>query len=215
MLLAASLAVSMCATPVFADYDMGKQNGSKDTGAAGLTTNVYYEVTGGYLWSVPSTIDFGKDAGAGSQTRIVEANLEEDKEGVAANKNNDNKNGTAPKVTVTKNVIDPGKSLKISLKAADSATEFKVKTSKDGTDATLGYAVKTTNAKIDGADSSQYTNLDVNATGTQILELTAGVNTGEVDLKFTLTTTVESAEIAGQYKGQVVFTADATTATNF
>lgn len=201
LLLAASLAVSVCAMPVFAEDvttppNMGKQDGSNEPAKTSLTTNVLYEVTEGYTWSVPATIDFGSNAGGSSQTRIVDANLETGN-GVAASATK----GTAPKVMVTKNVIGTGKNLKINLKATGG---FKVK-NKQNTE--LSYEVKTTAEKIDGNATTSYTEKNVDATnGTDILTLAAGKNTGEVDLEFTLTTTNDTAETAGKYTGTVTFT---------
>ena len=117
LLLAASLAVSVCATPVFAAENMGSQTGV----ATGTETKVLYEVTQKFTWTVPATIDFGKDAGGKSQTRIVEANKASG-EGTAA----DTTNGTAPKVVVTAKIINSGKTLWISLKAENSEMAFKV-----------------------------------------------------------------------------------------
>lgn len=200
LLLAASLAVSVCATPVFAAENMGSQTGV----AAGTETKVLYEVTQKFTWTVPATIDFGKDAGPKEKTRTVEAKLGKDETGKAA----DTTNGTAPKVVVTENIINSGKNLRISLKAENSATEFKVVNGSDS----LGYTVKTTAEKIDGTETISYTSKSVEAaSGTEILTLAAGENTGEVELEFKLTTTTATAEVAGKYEGKVVFTADATT----
>ena len=217
LLLAASLAVSVCAMPVFADVTTTTPSlpGNESTTTAGLSTNVQYKVKGGYTWSVPALIDFGEDAGGESQKRTVNATEAADKESTKATGTAETARvaGTAPKVFVTKNVIDPGKSLKITLKAADSATKFEVKTSKDGTDATLGYTVKTTAETIDGDVTTGYTEKIVDAeNGTNILELAAGKNTGDVALQFQLTTASTKAEIAGDYAGKVVFVADATKA---
>ena len=201
LLLAASLAVSVCAMPVFAadattPPNMGKQDGSNEPAKTSLTTDVLYEVTEGYTWSVPATINFGKDAGPKSQKRTVDANMESG-DGTAAGATD----GTAPKVMVTKNVIGTGKNLKINLKATGG---FKVK---NESNTELSYEVKTTAEKINGTPTTSYTEKNVDATnGTDILTLAAGKNTGEVDLKFTLTTTADTAETAGKYTGTVTFT---------
>lgn len=200
LLLAASLAVSVCATPVFAAENMGSQTGVN----TGTETKVLYEVTEKFTWTVPATIDFGKDAGPKEKIRTVEAKLGKDETGKAA----DATNGTAPKVVVTENIINSGKNLRISLKAADSATDFKVVNGSDS----LGYTVKTTAEKKDETETTGYTPKTVDAaSGTEILTLAAGKNTGEVELEFKLTTTTATAEVAGKYEGKVVFTADATT----
>lgn len=200
LLLAASLAVSVCATPVFAAENMGSQTGVN----TGTETKVLYEVTEKFTWTVPATIDFGKDAGPKEKIRTVEAKLGKDETGKAA----DATNGTAPKVVVTENIINSGKNLRISLKAANSATDFKVVNGSDS----LGYTVKTTAEKKDETETTGYTPKTVDAaSGTEILTLAAGKNTGEVELEFKLTTTTATAEVAGKYEGKVVFTADATT----
>lgn len=213
LLLAASLAVSMCATPVFADYDMGKQDGSQTTGDAGLTTHVYYEVTEGYTWSVPSTIDFGKDAGV-NQRPTVKAGFDTES-GTKASENN-NWQGTAPTVKVTKNTIKPGKSLKIKLAGKDEALNgFVVYTTNNHG---LEFGVKTTKEKKDGVETAAYQGIDVDPHGSQIFELNAGVDTGAVELEFELNTAkdvsnggaIRTAEFAGEYTGLVKFTADAT-----
>ena len=208
LLLAASLAVSVCAMPVFADDPATTPSlpGTQATGADGLTTKVLYEVTGGYTWSVPATINFGKNAGGGAQKRTVNATETAETESTEATETA----GTAPKVFVTKNVIAPGKTLKINLKAQDG-NAFEVKTSEDGNEATLTYKVKTTAETIDGTPTTPYTTKPVDAKGTDILALKAGKNTGDVALEFELTTAKSKAEIAGKYEGNVVFVADATT----
>ena len=211
LLLAACLAVSVCATPVFATENMSS-NITTETSPSNAT-KVLYKVTDGYRWSVPATIDFGVNAGA-NNTSTVEANLEQDSKnsvkGEPATKESGGTawKGTAPKVMVTKNVIEPGKALKISLKAQDE-NAFKVKTS-GTTVAELSYSVKTKAEKKDTHKTDTYSEIEVQPNGSLILELNAGVNTGEVDLEFVLSTTEASAEIAGTYEGHVVFTADAT-----
>lgn len=195
LLLAASLAVSVCAMPVFAtDTSL---SGNKTAGPS--TTEVKYEVTESYEWSVPATIDFGKDAGPDAK-RVVNTTLEKD----GTNTPSTGDDGTAPKVIVTKNVIS-GKFLKITLEPAGSSTDFSVKNDEGVelkytvtlTDTTIGSDVKTPNRKI-------------GTTGTEktILAVPAGTNTAEAQLKFELSTqTGVSAEKAGTYTGTVQFTA--------
>lgn len=218
LLLAASLAVSVCATPVFADGGgtgtTPSLPGTETTGTLSLSTNVQYKVTGGYTWSVPATIDFGKDAGGGAQKRTVNATGAENSEIKEATGTTEATRtaGTAPKVFVTKNVIAPGKTLKINLKADGNA--FEVKTSEDGKEATLKYKVKTTAETIDGAPMTPYTEKIVDAVnGTDILALKAGKNTGDVALEFELTTASSKAEIAGTYTDTITFTARIDTTT--
>lgn len=78
LLLAASLAVSVCATPVFAAENMGSTSVDSTTVLGGVTTGntkVLYKVTESYQWSIPATIDFGENAGVGKTSR-VDANME-------------------------------------------------------------------------------------------------------------------------------------------
>ena len=87
----------MCAMPVFADGgtttpppNMGsqKRDNTKDVGGSGVvigSTNVYYNVTESYAWSVPATIDFGVNAGA-NNTSTVNATLDENVLGKKADK---------------------------------------------------------------------------------------------------------------------------------
>lgn len=203
LLLAASLAVSVCATPVFA-AEMGSQEGST-TGTEGTDTQVLYTVTKRYTWTLPTTIDFGVNAGA-QNTSTVEANLDGSETGEQAKKESTGTKwkGTAPKVCVTENVIGTGETLKIQLKAKDG-TEFKVE---NESNTALTYKVKTTAETINGTVTTPYTEKTVDAaSGTDILALKAGKNTGDVALEFVLTTANTKAEIAGEYKDTVTFTA--------
>ena len=209
MLLAASLAVSVCATPVFA-ADMGPQGANNVVGTSTLNTTVYYEVTEGFTWSVPTSIDFGKDAGVNNNP-TVGAKLEDGVGEAASEKNM--WQGSAPRVKVTKNTIKPGKSLKIDMSSPDMS--FYVSTAANNSIATLEYEVTTAEEYKDGNLTPNYSNILVNANGTKILELNAGVDTGAVALEFTLKANsafngLNTAEIAGNYEGRVQFTADAT-----
>lgn len=209
LLLAASLAVSVCAMPVFATgttLEMGSKPG--DTTGTGTTTDVHYKVKDEFTWTVPATIDFGESAGPEGKTRIVDAKLGEGKGTAATNGAIDGKNGTAPKVMVTKNVINPANKLYISL-SAGGKTAFQVTHEKD-TNVKLDYTVKAKNAKV-GSAAASATEEEVPAGGKEILVVPAGTNTGEVELVFTLTTTSDSAEKSGDYKGTVTFTATSKT----
>ena len=73
LLLAASLAVSVCAMPVFATGT--SLPGSKGSGPS--ITEVKYVVTEAYEWTVPALIDFGKDAGV-NEKREVNTTLDKD-----------------------------------------------------------------------------------------------------------------------------------------
>lgn len=212
LLLAASLAVSVCAMPVFATGAgttpvMGSHevNGTLLGGSlkGSWNTKVRYKVTEGYTWSVPSTIDFGEDAGV-DNTSMVEAKLGKDEDGVQAKKSADNTwKGTAPKVTVTKNVIGDGKKLQIIFDPTyldQDNGEFYV--------ATSGGAVKlyyTVTKPAPGGTGEKLTK-----TNTAVLSVPAGTNTAEQELVFVLKTAPNNAkhnaaEKAGDYEGHVVF----------
>ena len=199
LLLAASLAVSVCAMPVFATGT--SLPGSKGSGPS--MTEVKYVVTEAYEWTVPAWIDFGKDAGV-NEKREVNTTLDKD----GTNTPSTGTDGTAPKVIVTKNVIS-GKFLKITLEPAGGSTDFSVKNDEGVelkytvtlTDTTIGSDVKTLNRKI-------------GTTGTEktILAVPAGTNTAEAKLKFELSTaTTGTSEKAGTYTGNVQFTASIAT----
>lgn len=194
LLLAASLAVSVCAMPVFAtDTSL---SGSKGSGPS--TTEVKYEVTESYEWSVPATIDFGENAGPNAK-RVV--NTTSDANGTITPSTGDN--GTAPKVIVTKNVITDGKFLKITLVPAGTSTDFTVKNA-EGVE--LKYTVTRTNTKIGSATNTS--SKSITTSDAKIMAVPAGTNEAEVELKFELSTqTGVSAEKAGTYKGTVQFTA--------
>lgn len=208
LLLAASLAVSVCATPVFATgYDMGSQtvNGALLAGSlrGSHTTNVYYKVTEGYTWSVPITIDFGEDAGVGN-TSTVEAKLGKNENGQQAKQESGGTawKGTAPKVMVTKNVISVGKKLQIVFDPTyldQDNGEFYVATS--GGAEKLYYTVIKPAATPDGAGEK------LTKDNTKVLSVDSGTNTAEQELVFTLTTAEgnNAAEKAGDYEGHVVF----------
>lgn len=196
LLLAASLAVSVCAMPVFATDTSHK--GSYGTTPA--ATDVMYKVTEAYTWTVPALIDFGENAGTNAK-RVVNTTL--DANGTSTPSTGDN--GTAPKVIVTKNVIKDGKSLKITLEPGTGLTAFTVKNEQN---VELTYKVTLTKTKIGNVDATS--DKEITTTDKQILEVKAGTNTAEAQLKFELSTTDESSEKAGTYKGTVQFTADAT-----
>ena len=209
LLLAASLAVSVCATPVFAaDPNMGSNPVNSNNAIAGITTGdtqIRYKVTEGYTWTVPITIDFGEDAGVGN-TSTVEAKLDNNKNGEQAKKSADNTwKGTAPKVTVTKNVIGDGKKLQIIFDPTyldQDNGEFYVATS--GGAVKLYYTV-TKPAAAPGGPGEKLTK-DKN----EVLSVDSGTNTAEQALVFTLNTAANNAagnaaEKAGSYEGHVVF----------
>lgn len=206
LLLAASLAVSVCAMPVFAadPPNMGSQAGSENKN--GLDTKVLYEVTEGYTWSVPATIDFGKDAGVNKNPKVTTSVDQDDamtNTGAAASEDN-GWEGTAPKVMVTKNVIKKDKFLKIMLAPAGSSADFSVKNA-EGVE--LKYTVTLTETTIGSVVNESNRKIGTTGTERKILAVPAGTNTAEAKLKFELSTTNESSEKAGTYEGTVQFTA--------
>lgn len=194
LLLAASLAVSVCAMPVFAtDTSL---SGNKTAGPN--QTQVEYKVDEAYEWTVPAKIDFGVNAGVNAK-RVVNTNTGKD----TASKPSTGTDGTAPKVIVTKNVITDGKSLKITLAPASPSTDFTVKNEQN---VELTYAVTLTKTTVGSVVQDNLTT-PIEKTGTQILEVKAGTNTAEAELKFELSTTTDASEKAGTYNGTVQFTA--------
>lgn len=203
LLLAASLAVSVCATPVFAyDMDSQKRDNTNAPGGSGIvtgSTNVYYNVTESYAWSVPTTIDFGEDAGA-NNTSTVNATLDEDGPGKKAEKESGGTawKGTAPKVVVSKNVIGIGKKLQITVSTDYyDNDEFYVLS---GNSEKLHYTV--TKLTPAGATGEKLTK-DKN----EVLSVDSGTNTDYQALEFKLTTAKGDnvSEKAGSYIGVVVF----------
>lgn len=196
LLLAASLAVSVCATPVFAAGNPPIPNGQHvqdttgenvDTTTVGkqACTQLKYNVTEGYTWSIPANIDFGANNGV--------TNPNKTKSDKVTVKNCKIKDTYTLKITVAGNggQYDNGVS-----------NEFKVKTV-DG--AELPYTV---DAKKNGAA----TITPVMEDG-EILSIAAGKDHAESELTFTLktqTTDTNAAEKAGEYIGYAIFTAQAT-----
>lgn len=214
LLLAASLAVSVCATPVFAggltNSNEGSGNGTTNT--APTATEVTYNVTASYTWSIPKEIKFGKDAGV-KATRIVNATENEntastDAEGTATS----NTPGKAPKICVTKNVIGVGRKLKITIDTTTNgatATTWDTATNTEGK--AKGFYVAADTEKLyftiskPAEDSTMAIQLD--ATNNEVMEVESGINEKSQALEFKLTTAQSSAEKAGEYKGHVAFAA--------
>lgn len=213
LLLAASLAVSVCATPVFAtDPTMGSHtvNGTFLHGSVtgNYGTHVLYNVTERYTWTVPVTIDFGENAGA-NNTSTVEATLANGETGEKAKKETEAKTwkGTAPKITVTQNVIRANKKLQITVDTNGHTNttyeggKFYVVT--DDTNEKLYYTI-TKPAK----GSTPATELG--AATNEVLLVPSGTDTDEQELVFKLTTAegVNAAEKAGSYEGYVWFSSE-------
>lgn len=196
LLLAASLAVSVCATPVFAAGNPPYNNGQhvQDTTGENVDTvtvekhactQLKYNVTEGYNWSIPANIDFGANNGVTNANKTGQGNV--------TVSNCKIKNGYTLKITITGNDGQYG---------MGTEHKFKVKTV-DG--AELPYEV---DAKKNGAATATSV-----MEGNEVLELAAGKNQAESELTFTLktqTTDTNAAEKAGEYIGYAVFTAQAT-----
>ena len=222
LLLAASLAVSVCAMPVFAtgagttpvmgSQKRDKSNVAGNSGIVAGSTNVYYKVTESYAWSIPATIDFGENAGA-NNTSTVNATLDENVNGEQAKKAADNTwKGTAPKVCVTENVIGVGKTLKIAIDTKNNypdtfdttANKFYVKAPKmttTGPSDTEFEKLYFTIAKTAAGQTAK----ELNTTDNEVISVPSGTNKGEQTLEFKLETTKETAEKAGDYVGYVYF----------
>lgn len=224
LLLAASLAVSVCAMPVFADDtattpttpSMGSQKRDNNDAKAGIVagnTSVYYKVTESYQWSIPATIDFGVNAGV-NNTSTVNATLKEDGPGKKADNNGTGKwEGSAPKVVVSKNVIGVGKTLKIAIDTKNNypdtfdttANKFYVEAEfkKTGSQTPVYEKLYFTITKTAAGEGGTATPL--NKTDNVVMTVPAGTNKGEQALEFKLETTKETAEKAGDYVGHVYF----------
>lgn len=195
LLLAASLAVSVCATPVFATDPSITGSETKTT----ADTNVTYTVDSKYTWSIPAKIDFGSNAGI-KKTRTVKANAAEN---VAGTKATDTTEGTAPKVYVTENIIAPEKALKISIDTASSTFEA-------GNGFWVGVygdtAIEKLYFKIHKLADDGSSGDELDASKSEVLSVSSGTKTGEQALVLTLkTTTKDAAEKAGAYTGSITF----------
>lgn len=195
LLLAASLAVSMCATPVFATDPSIMGSETKTT----ADTNVTYTVDSKYTWSIPAKIDFGANAGI-KKTRTVKANTAEN---TASTKATDTTDGTAPMVCVTENIIGPEKALKISIDTASSTFET-------GNGFYVGVVGKKLVEKLyfKIAKPAEGSNPEKELTSgdSEVLSVPSGTKIGEQALVLTLkTTTTDAAEKAGEYTGSIAF----------
>lgn len=217
LLLAASLAVSVCATPVFADGgttpatpNTHEEIKKDDTTESSSSTTVEYKVTEGYTWAIPAKIDFGENAGF-NKKRTVFASEEKNGNYSAANEKTDGKSGN---VYVTGCRLKPGTKLTISISSTTTDYEpndnkgFFVKTTNGTAKAKLYYEIYKEKV-VAPATPTPANKLDNTS---QILELKAGKDADKKDLTFILTTGAEG-EIAGDYKGTVVFEAKVDKAT--
>ena len=193
LLLAASLAVSVCATPVFAapvtnndhvqDSTLGEkieENGINDPKQA--CTELKYTVTEGYTWSIPKDIEFKSNHGVAAENM-----------------------SQADEVKVWNCRLKNDYRLEITIDGNDGQygmgtdKEFVVKTAEG---ATLNYNVQK------GADPEHLTDVD---SGEVILSVPAGSDKNDETLTFTLETHENDttlAEKAGVYIGYAIFTAN-------
>ena len=192
LLLAASLAVSVCATPVFAapvTNNQGVQNpdtGEKvDENGFGnpkqACTELKYTVTEGYTWSIPADINFGSD-----RTVAAENMSKSDKVKAWDCRL---KNDYRLEITIEGNDGQYG---------MGTNKEFVVKTAEG---ATLNYNVQK-------GTGTHLTNVD---SGEEILSVPAGKDNNDETLTFTLDTHKDDntlAEKAGVYIGYAIFTAN-------
>lgn len=199
LLLAASLAVSVCATPVFAadnppftnetgvQTETGAQiNSSEVNTVRQACTKLTYSVTETYKWNIPSDISFGNDKGVNQEVTPV----------------------NTPKTTVGVSgcKIKNGKTLHINMKGNGGGDgnvtsgngEFKIKSAEEEK---LDYEVKS-------GDTEAAINTTVTS-GADVLTLDAGNDTLTKYLSFTLKTATGSnaSEKAGVYRGYAIFTA--------
>lgn len=214
LLLAASLAVSVCAMPVFADglTNSNEGSGNGTTNTAPTATEVTYNVTASYTWSIPKEIRFGNDAGV-KATRIVNATENENTASTDAEGNaTSNTPGKAPKICVTKNVIGVGKKLKITIDTTTTgATATTWDTAMNAEGKANGFYVAANTEKlyftISKPAESGTTAQQLDATNNEVMIVESGINEKSQPLEFKLTTAQSGAEKAGEYKGHVAFAA--------
>lgn len=212
LLLAASLAVSVCAMPVFATGTHGTVvEGSANQLTTNSTTEVKYEVTEGYKWAIPATIDFGSNAGV-NKTRTVDANQVKDTGSYKVADTNDR--GESGNVYVSDCRLKPGTKLTISISKTttmyNDTDGFYVKTTNNG--ALTNNTAKVPYAIYKGTEADPATPILANKLNNSsvILTINAGKDADKQDLTFILST--GAAEIAGEYEGKVAFEAKVTNA---
>lgn len=203
LLLAASLAVSVCATPVFAADATHTEETKLDATGSSKTTTVEYKVTEGYTWAIPAKIDFGSNAGPNKKRTVVAG---EGKNGIysAASATED---GSSGKVYVSGSRLKPGAKLTISISSSDYETSsgFFVKMSGGSSEEKLYYAIYKEKVPSTGTP----TPANKLANNAEILHLDAGTDADSQDLTFILATAL-NGEKAGDYVGTVTFAASIT-----
>lgn len=215
LLLAASLVVSVCATPVFADGSGTTEPAKPSTTVSEknaektANTKVNYQVDSKYTWSIPTEINFGANAGTG-KTLTVNANTGANVQNVLPNEGN-SYTGSAPMVYVTENIIAPENALKISIDTGYSTFE---QGSEQGF--YVGVQGKKTMEKlyfkINKLADDGNTGDALDASKSEVLRVLSGTKTGQQALVFTLKTTTETAEKAGKYTGTIAFKSEVSSA---
>ena len=186
LLLAASLVVSVCATPVFATSNTASAEGENVTGSGKNTqtkTDVEYVVQASYNWSVPVKITFTSDTAS-----VTTAGT----------------SGNTQNVYVSNNVIPNDKKLQITV---DSTTKTNSETGTndefaiEAHGAKLKYEISKKNAT--GEDFTKVAPEGV------VMEVASGVKEQQQVLKFDLTkdSGTNVSEKAGSYAGVATFTA--------
>lgn len=219
LLLAASLAVSVCATPVFAaeggTTEPAKPSttvSEKDTEKT-ANTEVNYQVDSKYTWSIPTEINFGANAGTG-KTLTVKADKEAEEQNVLPNEGN-SYTGSAPMVYVTENIIAPENALKISIDTGYSTFEQGSEKGSEKGFYVGVYGTKTIEKlyfKINKLADNGSSGDELDANKSEVLRVDSGTKTGKQALVFTLKTTTDTAEKAGKYTGTIVFKSEVSSA---
>ena len=198
LLLAASLAVSVCAMPVFATEIKSNPSGIQESGATvnNMTgsqdahTKLTYTIASSYKWSIPSDVNFGESE-----------SLESD---IVAN------NVTKSTVEVDECHIPNKKVLKIKIKGngggsaepTEDSKSFKIKSDEDKT---LDYDVR-------ASETTSFEGISPLAVDGEVLSVNPGTKKVTKNLQFTLKTKLadgsnNKAEYAGSYVGYAIFTA--------
>ena len=206
LLLAASLAVSVCATPVFATGTIGpnlKPNVQQDggvkvsgteTGSQEAHMKLEYDIETSYVWRIPADVNFGKDESLNEDIVI---------------------GGKADvrKVEVGECHIPKNTMLKIKIEGNDGGEDkptaqtrqFKIK-SVEGQ--TLEYEVWANDTNNFGDTSTGARKLGV---GVDVLSIAPGEKSETKYLQFILKTKddrINTSVYAGSYVGYAVFTAE-------
>lgn len=196
LLVAATMIVSMGATPAFATQDSSFVNPTNIQTDSGTSVTAYgtaqsgytkltYEVTSGYTWSIPADVTFNNSNGVDQDTT-----------------------GTTSKATVKVSncKLPKGYTLNVTVKGDGTATST-------GTTAANAFSIKSGEGQVLDYEIKKGSESDAVAINGNVLSVGAGTASSETTLSFTLktkNTTVGAAEVAGNYTGYAIFTAQAT-----